>query len=103
MEIFFDWELDDKVEQPIHKWVYEDLRTFIKDRYKLLEEEVDRRKLGEVAFVAFIWHDNGGIENKYFFIPDDLVEKLKVALTQEDMDYIMNHIGQKIDKKSTDN
>ena len=33
MEVYFDWELDDKLEQPIHKWVYEDIRVFLKTRY----------------------------------------------------------------------
>ena len=103
MEIFFDWELDDKVEQPIHKWIYEELRTFIKSRYKPLEEEVDRRKQGEVAFVGFVWHDDGSIESRFFFIPDDLVEKLKMSITQSDMDYIMNTLRQKIDKKGNQN
>ena len=103
MEIFFDWELDDKIEQPIHKWVYEDLRTFIKSRYKPLEEEIDRRKEGEVAFVAVVWNDDGSIETKYFFIPQDLVTKLNETLAQSDMDYIMEMIGQKIDKKGNEN
>lgn len=103
MEIFFDWELDDNVEQPLHKWVYEDLRAFIKGRYKPLEEEVEMRKEGEVAFVAFIWNEDGSIENKFYFIPPDLAEKLKSALTQEDMNYIMDVIGEKIDNKSKEN
>jgi len=103
MEIFFDWELDDKIEQPIHKWVYNDLRSFLRTRYKLLESEVDRRKEGEVAFVAVVWHDDGSIETRYFFIPPDLCDKLTASLTQEDMDFIMEMIGQKIDKKGGEN
>jgi len=103
MEIYFDWELDETLEQPIHKWVYEDLRTFIRSRYSPLEEEIERRKEGEVAFVAVVWHDDGSIETRYYFIPQDLGVKMNEALTQDDMDYIMEMVGQKIDKKGSQN
>lgn len=102
MEIFFDWELDEKIEQPIHKWVYEDLRKFIKSRFAPLEEEVDNNKQGEVAFVVFCWGDEG-ISTKCFDINQDLIKKLNECLTQEDMDYIMEKIGQKIDNKANEN
>ena len=103
MEIFFDWELDNKLEQPIHKWVYEDLRNFLKTRYRLLEDEIDRRKEGEIAFVAVVWNENGSIETRFYYIPKDLCVKMNEALTQNDMDYIMNTIGKKIDKKGNQN
>jgi hypothetical protein len=103
MEIYFDWELDEKVEQPIHKWVYEELRSFLTDRYKPLESEIEKRKIGEMAFVAVVWLDDGSIETRYFFIPEDLANKLNEAVTQTDMDYIMNVIGKNIDKKSSQN
>ena len=90
-------------EQPIHKWVYEDLRAFIRSRYKPLEEEIDRRKEGEVAFVAVVWNDDGSIETRYFFIPKDLCDKLTESISQDDMDYIMEMVGQKIDKKGSEN
>jgi len=103
MEIFFDWELDDKVEQPIHKWVYEELRSFLWQRYKPLEHEIDLRKEGEIAFIAVVWNEDGSIETRHIFIPNDLSDKLNDALTQDDMDYIMNHIGKKIDNKTNEN
>jgi len=103
MEIFFDWELDEKVEQPIHKWVYDELRTFIKERYAPLEDEIDRRKEGEIAFVAVVWNEDYSIETRFFFIPEDLILKLNESLTQRDMDYIMNVIGKKIDNKTNEN
>lgn len=103
MEIYFDWELDDNMQKPLHKWVYEDLRSMIKSRYGLLDEEVEKRKELQVAFVVFIWKDTGDIETRYIGIPIDLVEKLKDVLKQEDMDFFMEQIGQKIDNKSNDN
>ena len=56
-----------------------------------------------MAFVAVVWNDDGSIETKYFFIPQDLVTKLNETLAQSDMDYIMEMIGQKIDKKGNEN
>lgn len=103
MQIFFDWELDETIEQPIHKWVYEDLRTFLKSRYRPLEEEIDNRREGEVAFVVVVWNYNATIGIKCFFIPKELCDKLNNALTQDDLDYIINVIGQKIDNKSKEN
>ncbi len=103
MEIYFDWELDKELEQPIHKWVYEDLRKFMKERYALLDEEIERRKEGEAAFIAVIWHDDGSIETRHYNIPPDLSQKLNEALNQDDMDFIMEMVGRKIDNKGTEN
>lgn len=50
-----------------------------------------------------VWHDDGSIETRYYFIPQDLGVKMNEALTQDDMDYIMEMVGQKIDKKGSQN
>ena len=104
MEIFFDWELDKNLQQPIHKWVYEELRTFLKVRYKPMEDEIDAaQKENEIAFVVFIWHESGDVELRPFNIPAHLEKKLMSSISHDDMDYIMNRIGQNIDKKSNEN
>ena len=104
MEVYFDWELDDKVKEPLHKWVYEDLRTFIKSRYKLLEEKIDNATdENHPAFVGVIWHEDGSIEIRPFNIAEQFREKLANCLSYEDMDYIMETIGRKIDSKGSEN
>lgn len=104
MEIFFDWELDENAEQPIQKWVYEDIRAFLKTRYKPLEEKIDEiQPANQPPFVVFVWHNNGDVELKDFNIPKELREKLKDCITESDMDYIMETIGRKIDKKGNEN
>ena len=101
MEVYFDWELDDKAEQPQDPnrlWVYENLRDFLKGRYKPLEEQIDAGTTPDrPAFVVFIWHDSGDVELKMWDINSPLLEKVRDSLTQSDMDYIMEIIGRKID------
>jgi hypothetical protein len=106
MEVFFDWELDEKLEQPLssRKFVFEDLRTFIKSRYKVLEEQIDNLTTPDKpAFVAVITHDNGAIETKAFNIATHLLPKLKECITESDMNYIIDVIWQKVQEDKRKN
>ncbi|MEZ5034704.1 MAG: hypothetical protein R2796_06925 [Chitinophagaceae bacterium] len=102
MEIFFDWELDEKVEQPIEdrKWIYDEIREFLKSRYRPLEERIDIAVSVAglpVSAIVFVWHDNGDIELKPINIPSEYEQKVKECLSYEDMDFIMEKIGRRID------
>lgn len=102
MEIFFDWELDDKVEQPLEdrKWIYDEIRDFLKERYKLLEERIDKAvsEAGlPLSAVVFVWHESGDVELRHINIPEEYDIKLKECISYKDMDYIMEKIGGRID------
>ena len=102
MFISFDWEIDEKAEQPQDKsrlWVYEEVRRFLIARYKPLEETIDAATTSDKpAIVFFVWHDNGDIELKQVNIAPHLIDKWLACVTPEDMNYIMDVIGGKIDK-----
>lgn len=102
MEIFFNWELDDKVEQPLEdrKWIYDEIREFLKARYRPLEERIDIAvsEAGlPVSAVVFVWHDTGDVELKPINIPTEYEQKLKECISYKDMEFIMEKIGGRID------
>lgn len=98
MHIFFDFELDDKIEQPINpkNFVYEELRSFFMARYKVLEEEIDNfQQENEIAFVV-LHLKNEGLETQGFNIPEHLKGKLKDCITEDDFNYITDKIWYKV-------
>ena len=102
----FDWEVDDKVEQPVNpkNLVYEELRAFFKTRYKVLEEEINSfQKENEIGFVVIVWHDDGAVETKGFNIPPHLKDKLRNCISEDDMNYIMDVIWLKIQDEKRKN
>jgi len=106
MEVYFDWELDDKLEQPLNsrKFVFDELKTFIKTRYKPLEEQIDSlQPPDQPAIVVVITHDNGAIETKAFNIATHLLPKLKECIIESDMNYIIDVIWQKVQEDKRKN
>lgn len=101
MHIFFDWEVDVKAEKPQDTnrlWVYEEIRQFLSTRYRPLEEMIDAATTPEhPAIVVFVWHESGDIELKQINIAPHLIDKWESCITTEDMDYIMEVVGRKID------
>ena len=100
----FDWELDHTLKQPRDKVVFNELREFIRTRYRPLEAQIDSlQKDGQMAFVVIICHDDGAIETQGFNIPTHLTDKLKDCITESDMNHVINVIGRKIQDQKNKN
>jgi hypothetical protein len=98
MEIYFDFELDENVDQPKdpENIVYKTLREFVKTRFRLLEPELDAsRPPMEPALVVLSMKD-AGLETAFFNLTDDQIEKLKGCFTEDDFTYISRVIWNKI-------
>ncbi|HWJ30147.1 MAG TPA: hypothetical protein VNS32_26660 [Flavisolibacter sp.] len=91
--------MDDEVEQPKDpkNLVYEELRRFYNDRYKVFDDEFKRIELitGNPPFAGLTVTGNG-VEVELFSIPDDLSKKMDECITQQDFDYITEVILRKI-------
>jgi len=99
MEIYFDWELDDKAEQPkdTNNLVYIEIREFAKGRYGVLVEQIDALWVDKTKppFVVFSLLETG-CKVQYFHIPDHLLQKLQSCISEDDFDYITDKIWYKI-------
>jgi len=104
MEILFDFEVDEIVEQPKDKnnIVIVELKRFIKQRLNPLEDEIDNAQQPDELAIMFLSFADKGLEYRLFNIPKHLHDKIKEAVTPSDMDYFLDFIGRKIEESDKD-
>jgi hypothetical protein len=101
MEVYYDFELNEKLEQPKNpdNIVLKTLREFAKARYKVFEDEIDSIQTKDnPAFIVLGMHD-GRLEISRFNIPPHLVDKIIACITEDDYNYITNVLIAKMNEE----
>lgn len=94
MDIFYDFELDEALPPPKDpdSPVLRVIREFVQSRFRPLEEEIDRSRIGDnIPFIVIILNERGlGIRK--FNIPSILAVKIDESFTQEDFEYLQDYL-----------
>ena len=105
MEVYYDFELNEKLEQ--HKnpnnVVLTALRDFVKSRYSVLKEDIEKDNLDKESCFIVLSISNGGLGITQFNIPPHLVDKVKNCITKDDFDYITNVLLAKMNEQIREN
>jgi hypothetical protein len=91
MEIYFDFELDEKLPQPSTTKQYiiaDGLREFVRSKYGVLEEQIDSRQTENAVAFAVLYAPREGLQIKFGNIPDDLLPKIQTCLSLQDIELI---------------
>ena len=101
MEVYYDFELNEKLEQPKNpdNIVLKTLREFAKVRYKVFEDEIDSiQPKDNPAFIVLGMH-NGTLEINQFNIPPHLVDKVRDCISEDDFNYITDVLLTKMNEE----
>ncbi len=102
MQIFFDFELDNNIQQPKdpNNLVYQKMRKFVKERYSVLEDKIDLYQKEDEFAMAVICLEIEGIRIITNNIPPELKDKFESCISEDDIDYILTSISNSIDNEN---
>ncbi len=93
MEVIFDWELDNPAVGPENPVLMVNFREFFREKYRVLGYEMDLVTDENIIPCVVIYFRDLGIELQFVSIPDEFLDRVKRCVTQKDLDYIINVVG----------
>lgn len=100
MNVFYNFELDSDIhikmlENPIANTYLTELREFVKERLRVLQDEINKEEGSKACCSVLMIPAKAGDEEGIYYMgySDKLISKMQSCLTGDDIIYLQNRIA----------